>query len=281
MKKSEIMPGVIRITLAAEDSAAFQPIAFGDAEGIFLTQTGFSSVPRPVYRLNPRAGDGAVRQTANGEVVVFDEGETRLVKMSRSAELTFACPAGDVLTGLGQHEDGIFDYACREERLYQHNMKIAVPFLMSSAGWGLLIEAGCAMRYTGKGDGFVFTLDAAEEVSYVVIRAKDCAEVLKILLSLTGKPTRLPKWAFGYIQSKERYKTAEELTETAALVRETGLRIRAGLQCAGLVQLARRLLGGQNAGSGTISGCARACGQAARDECPFYGIRLAEHSQRT
>ena len=227
MKRNEIIPGATRITLAAEDSAAFRPITFKDAEEVFLTQTGFSSDSRPVYRLDPRAGDGDIRQTANGEVVVFDEGETRLLKTSRSAELTFACSAGEILTGLGQHEDGIFDYACREERLYQHNMKIAVPFLMSSAGWGLLIEAGCAMRYTGKGDGFVFALDAAEEVSYVVIRAKDCAEVLKILLSLTGKPTLLPKWAFGYIQSKERYKTAEELTETAAEFRRRGL----GLDC--------------------------------------------------
>ena len=227
MKRNEIIPGVTRITLAAEDSAAFRPITFKDAEEVFLTQTGFSSDSRPVYRLDPRAGDGDIRQTANGEVVVFDEGETRLVKASRSAELTFACSAGEILTGLGQHEDGIFDYACREERLYQHNMKIAVPFLLSSAGWGLLIEAGCAMRYTGKGDGFVFALDAAEEVSYVVIRAKDCAEVLKTLLSLVGKPTLLPKWAFGYIQSKERYKTAEELTDTAAEFRRRGL----GLDC--------------------------------------------------
>ena len=106
-------------------------------------------------------------------------------------------------------------------------MKIAVPFLLSSAGWGLLIEAGCAMRFTGRGNGFTFSLDAATEISYAVIRAENCAEVLKILLSLTGKPTLLPKWAFGYIQSKERYKTAEELTETAAEFRRRGL----GLDC--------------------------------------------------
>ena len=130
MKRNEIIPGVTRITLAAEDSAAFRPITFKDAEEVFLTQTGFSSDSRPVYRLDPRAGDGDIRQTANGEVVVFDEGETRLVKASRSAELTFACSAGEILTGLGQHEDGIFDYACREERLYQHNMKILRISLM-------------------------------------------------------------------------------------------------------------------------------------------------------
>ena len=228
MKKIQISPGVTRILLAAEDAAAFEPVVFADGQGIYLRQTGFSWAERPVYRLDPDAGEGDIRQTANGEVVVFGEGASRRIRVSHSAELRFSCTEGEILTGLGQHERGIFDYAREEERLYQHNMKIAVPFLMSSAGWGLLIEAGCAMRYSGEGDGFSFRLDAAgEEISYVVIRAEGCAEVLKKLLTLAGKPVLPPKWAFGYIQSKERYRTAAELTGTAAEFRRRGL----GLDC--------------------------------------------------
>ena len=68
---------------------------------------------------------------------------------------------------------------------------------------------------------------AAEEISYAVIRAENCAEVLKKLTALIGKPTLLPKWAFGYIQSKERYKSSAELIETAAEFRRRGL----GLDC--------------------------------------------------
>ena len=117
-----------------EDAEHFEPVAFTDAAGTFLTMTGFSCTKRPVYRLEPDAGEGNVRQTANGEVVVFDDGKRRMVRMSHSAEIRFACGEGEILTGLGQHEDGIFDYARREERLYQHNMKIAIPFLLSSAG---------------------------------------------------------------------------------------------------------------------------------------------------
>ena len=227
MKRTELSGGITRIILTAEDAAAFSPVAFEDEKGTFLAQTGFSSVPRPVYTLVSPEGNGTVRQTANGEVVVFDEGETRPVKTSCSTELVFSCGEGEILTGLGQHEEGIFDYSCREERLYQHNMKIAVPFLLSSAGWGLLIEAGCAMRFTGRGNGFTFSLDAATEISYAVIRAENCAEVLKKLAGLAGKPVLLPKWAFGYIQSKERYKTAQELIDTAAEFRRRGL----GLDC--------------------------------------------------
>ena len=227
MERIQLGDGVERVILRPGDAEHFEPLAFGDDEGIFLTQTGFSCTERPVYRLDPSAGDGNVRQTANGEVVVFDEGLRRLQYMSCSAEVRFACQEGEILTGLGQHEAGIFDYAHREERLYQHNMKIAIPFLLSSAGWGLLMENGCAMRYRGEGNGFVFALDAAREITYTVIRAEDCAGVLMKLSALTGKPTLLPKWAFGYIQSKERYRTATELTETAAEFRRRGL----GLDC--------------------------------------------------
>ena len=195
MKRIQISSRMTRICLTAEDAEHFAPIAFSDASGTFLTQTQFDCAPRPVLRLNPEGGEKCVRQTANGEVSVFDGRESGVIRSSHTAQLCFSCPDGQILTGLGQHEDGIFDYAHREERLYQHNMKIAVPFLLSSAGWGLLIEAGCAMRFAGNGDGFVFTLDAVQEVSYVLIRAENCAEVLKSLLTLTGKPVLLPKWA--------------------------------------------------------------------------------------
>ena len=227
MKRIELSAGVTRIILQPAEDAVFESIVFADEGGEFLRQTGFNCTERPVYRMAPTAGEGKLRQTANGDVIAFDGNERRLLRISHSAELRFACRDGEILTGLGQHEDGIFDYSRREERLYQHNMKIAIPFLLCSAGWGLLIEAGCAMRYRGEGNGFVFALDAAEEISYVVIRAVNCAEVLKKLAMLTGKPALLPKWAYGYIQSKERYKTAAELTDTAAEFRRLGI----GLDC--------------------------------------------------
>lgn len=225
--RTEIAPGIIRIRMTAEDAASFSPVPFAKEGRTFLTLTGFSAESRPVYRLSEKGSIGTVRKTANGDVTSFSETEKRLIRQSHSFTLRFACSKGEVLTGLGQHEDGIFDYAGRTERLYQHNMKISVPFLLSSGGWGLYLEAGCAMRFEGEEGGFVFRLDAAEAVSFAVIRGKDCAEVLKGLASLMGRPALLPRWAYGYIQSRERYQSARELTDTAAEFRRRGL----GLDC--------------------------------------------------
>ena len=199
------------------------PVVFPDRGPAFLSLTAFESEPRPVFRLRKETGTSEIRQTANGEVVAFSAEEKDFCYESRRVRLSFSCPGDQILTGLGQHEDGLFDYARQEERLYQHNMKIAIPFLLSSAGWGLLIEAGCAMTYLGNGSGFTFTLDAARAVSFVVIRGRNCADVLRLLSDLTGKPALLPKWAYGYIQSKERYHSAEELLTVAREFRSRGL----------------------------------------------------------
>ena len=227
MDRIERGEGITRILLSQEDAPLASPVVFSDGGTAYLSLTAVHSEPRPVFRLRKSTGVQETRQTANGEVVSFGEESRELLYTSRRFRLSFACREGQLLTGLGQHEDGLFDYAHETEYLYQHNMKIPIPFLLSSDGWGLLIEAGCAMTFQGREGGFIFTLDAARTVSFTVIRGRSCAEVLQRLSVLTGKPSLLPKWAYGYIQSKERYCSAQELTETAGEFRRRGL----GLDC--------------------------------------------------
>ena len=227
MKKTTLSPGITRICLEPDESSRFMPVSFTDENGEYLRQVSCSFSSRPVWRLTGGGKEGEVKQTANGEVVSFDSGERELIRTGYSAVIRFTCPGDQILTGLGAHEDGIFDYAGKTELLYEHNMKIPIPFLLSSGGWGLLIEAGCAMKYIGEYAAFTFELDAAESVSYVVFRGTGCADVLRMLAGYIGLPAMLPKWAFGYIQSKERYHSADELLSVAREFRRRGL----GLDC--------------------------------------------------
>ena len=215
-----VAPGVTRVVLRPGEP--FERIVFGEGSP-FLTHSECSFSTRPVFRLSGESGEGQVRRTANGEVISFEAGERVLLRQTHSARLRFDLPAVQLLTGLGAHEDGIFDYSSRTELLYEHNMKIPIPFLLSSAGWGLLMEAGCAITFRGEGSSFTLELDAVREVSYLVFRGPDCASVLRLLAGQVGKPAMLPKWAFGYIQSKERYRSAEELMSVAGEFRRRGL----------------------------------------------------------
>ena len=223
----ELSPGITRIRILSGESPSASPVLFSDEHGEYLRQTGCVFSPRPVWRLSGSENGGEVKQTANGEVVSFDSGTREQIRTSHSARIAFECPEPVILTGLGTHEDGIFDYSRETEMLYEHNMKIPIPFLLGSSGWGLLLEAGCAMKFRGEGRSFCFELDAADEVSYLVLRGSDCADVLRKLSSCVGLPAMLPKWAFGYIQSRERYQSSDELLAVSREFR----RRRLGLDC--------------------------------------------------
>ncbi|MBO9670728.1 MAG: DUF5110 domain-containing protein [Sphingobium sp.] len=63
----------------------------------------------------------------------------------------------------------------------------------------------------------------AEALDYVVIAGKDGAEIVATYRRLTGQAPMLPKWAFGYIHCRERFKSQEELLANAREFRRRGL----------------------------------------------------------
>lgn len=127
----------------------------------------------------------------------------------------------EVLYGLGQPDDGILNLRGTVRYLHQANMKIAVPMLLSSKGYGILIPTGSPaifsdVKYT---DSFFYT-EADEELNYYFIYGPSFDQIIKGYRKLTGKASMLPKWAFGYIQSQERYETQEEILQVASEIRE-------------------------------------------------------------
>ncbi len=55
--------------------------------------------------------------------------------------------------------------------------------------------------------------EAAQVIDYYVVAADDADGVIAGYRDLTGKAVLLPKWSYGFWQSRERYKTQQELTD--------------------------------------------------------------------
>lgn len=62
---------------------------------------------------------------------------------------------------------------------------------------------------------FSFESEAGDGVDYYFIAGENGDEVIKGYRQLTGKAPVLPRWSFGYWQSRERYKTRKELEDVA------------------------------------------------------------------
>lgn len=62
--------------------------------------------------------------------------------------------------------------------------------------------------------------EMADQIDYYFVLGEDADEVVSGYRTLTGKAQIMPKWAMGFWQSRERYKTQEEIVSTVAEYRK-------------------------------------------------------------
>ncbi len=68
-----------------------------------------------------------------------------------------------------------------------------------------------------------FASDAAHAVDYYYIAGHDLDDVIAGYRQLTGKAVMAPRWAYGFWQSRQRYKTQDELLEVVREYRKRGI----------------------------------------------------------
>ena len=65
-------------------------------------------------------------------------------------------------------------------------------------------------------DDISFWSEMGDQINYYVMKGNSIDEVIGRYRELTGKAQVMPRWAMGFWQSRERYKTQDELTGTLA-----------------------------------------------------------------
>ncbi|MFA9377402.1 MAG: TIM-barrel domain-containing protein [Lachnotalea sp.] len=135
-------------------------------------------------------------------------------------KLNFNWQEKEEIYGLGQAEEGIYNYRNHNQYLYQHNMRIPMPMFLSTNGYGILVDCCSLMTFNDDENGSYLYLDTIDQIDYYFIAGQNPDEIISGFRYLTGKAAMLPKWAYGYIQSKEQYYTAQELVEIIRHYRE-------------------------------------------------------------
>lgn len=158
--------------------------------------------------------------TANGKVTVKDIIRRDTVGMTDKFTANFILDGAQALYGLGSHMEDYMNLMGKTLYLTQHNLKITVPVLVSTLGYGLLFDAGCAMKFDSaplegsNSYGMTMEMDAARELDYYFIKGDDMQDVAAGYRHLTGQVSLMPRYVFGYIQSKERYVSSDDIINT-------------------------------------------------------------------
>ena len=170
----------------------------------------YVSVFDDVTAIESRATADGVRIDATNVRPVFD-------RQAYHTKLEFEWADGEALYGLGSHEEGMFNLRGQHQYLYQQNMKVAIPVLLSTRGYGIFLNSCSLLTFHDDAFGSYLWSDVDDELDYYFIYGPEFDQIVHELRALTGQVPMLPQWAYGYIQSKERYTSQSELLE---IVRE-------------------------------------------------------------
>ena len=125
----------------------------------------------------------------------------------------------------------MFNYRGSTVELGQNNTDVAIPLLVSSKGYALLWNTASFTYADNRFPlAFSFSSLAADSVDYYLIYGPEMDEVVHQYRNLTGHTPMLPKWAYGFFQSKDRYVSQEEILGIAHRYREEHIPLDAIVQ---------------------------------------------------
>ena len=174
----------------------------------------------------------------NGLLQFFLNGKKVISEKISPFTQSFEIGENEALYGLGIHQNSPLNRRNGVYQMLQINGEVtAVPFITSTGGYALLfdntsymsigIDKPCAKEIVER-----FNTDEEDKNSinifyagnepfiYYIILAEDISEQIKGYRFLTGKSPMYPKWAYGFFQSREHYKTQEELLSIVKTFRE-------------------------------------------------------------
>jgi len=127
----------------------------------------------------------------------------------------------EAIYGLGQHQAGVWNYRGESIDLSQDNTSIAVPLMVSSAGYGVFWNNMSRSRFNNRFEHALYiSSEVADAIDYYFLYGPELDQVIAGYRTLTGTAPMFGKWAYGFWQCKNRYKSQSELLGIAQKYRE-------------------------------------------------------------
>jgi alpha-D-xyloside xylohydrolase len=214
--------GDMRVLRSAQVSVAVNrasgALVFRNAAGDVLLRED-DAAPRafervPVFKSVPDPATVSIVKTVDGDRQVAGKYVQKKDRDAWKATARFRLRDDEGLYGLGFDETADLNLRGTTKRLYQHNLRIVIPFVVSTRGYGILFDTYSAMTFADGQTGTAVTSDVVDDLDYYFILGPSMDGAVQGYRQLTGAATMLPRWAFGYVQSKERYKTQDEVVDT-------------------------------------------------------------------
>jgi alpha-D-xyloside xylohydrolase len=241
VKVTFFTPNTVRIQKAPDASG------FHDGSVAVISEPGNVRVTRKsqngstVYTTSAMrvtvAPDGTVSYATAAGKSLLKEGESSftertegLDKGSYVTKQAFLLEAGEPWYGLGILQDGQLSLSGKSRYMRQDNTEDFVPIVQSVKGYGIFWDNPSTGTFTDKDDVASFESEVGKQIDYYFIYGGNADGVIAGLRELTGHVPMLPLWTYGFMQSRERYKSSAEYLGVLRGYRERGIPIDCVIQ---------------------------------------------------
>jgi alpha-D-xyloside xylohydrolase len=135
----------------------------------------------------------------------------------------FTLDNDEAIYGLGQQQRGKMAQRNIKLNMVQGNTDDYIPFFVSQKGYGLFWDNYSPTIFEDTPEYTSFKSDVGDCIDYYFMYGADADGVIAQMRDLTGQVPMFPLWTFGYWQSKERYKSQDELLDVVKKYREMGV----------------------------------------------------------
>lgn len=133
-----------------------------------------------------------------------------------SVEDRFYPQVREGLYGLGQHQNGMFNYRGAVVELAQANTDVDVPLLVSTQGYGIFWNSAAISYFDNRFPSEMrLTSRSANAIDYYFFYGPEIDSIIHEYRSMTGHAPLFGEWAYGFFQSKDRYTSDAELLKIA------------------------------------------------------------------
>ena len=137
-----------------------------------------------------------------------------------SPSQSFVLDKNEPIYGLGILQNGKMSQRNQKIRMVQNNTWDFVTFFQSIKGYGLFWDNYSPTTFADDENETSFSSEVGEGIDYYFMYGGNADGVIASMRDLTGQVPMFPLWTYGFMQSKERYKSQAELVDVVKKYRE-------------------------------------------------------------
>ena len=164
-------------------------------------------------------GKALLAEKSGMQFIDFNDAGTKTYQIYQP----FVLDKEEAIYGLGQLQNGKMIQRNMTKNLVQGNVEDVSPFFQSTKGYGIFWDNYSPTLFTDNETETSFRSEVGDCVDYYFMYGKNADGVIAQVRSLTGQVPMFPLWTYGYWQSKERYKSQEEVVDVVRKYRELGI----------------------------------------------------------